>query len=164
MFNGPLAHFTPKELREMLGGNLSGDDEEGRVVIIPLLEWLFLYVSVFSILLGVGIFLMIYGLKDMSSDLGASVSPLGLMVFGIGLVGFWFSLSRFFAARYLMNNSVPRIEVIRMYNSVCPFTGDARVEVASRDFSSTTYGKEGTDSWLPPAAESEPKPQMETII
>lgn len=144
-FHGALSYFTPNELRLVIEDSPSTPGS--KVVITPLLKWLTLYVVIFSVLLAVGIVLMIFGFEDMGSDLGASVSPLGLMVFGIGLVGFWFNAQRGFAARYLMNNSVPRLEVIRMYNSVCPFIGATRMEVGTPESSASPmiYGKEGAD-------------------
>merc|ERR1719254_316541 len=66
---------------------------------------------------------MVVGWDDLSHDLGASVSPLGLILLGVAILLFWFHGTRLLAARELCRLKVPREELIAQYNFYCRFTG-----------------------------------------
>ena len=67
------------------------------------------------------------GLDDMADELGASVSPLGLVMFGLGMLGPWFHGVRCWAARALHRSKVTREEVIARHDQLCAFAGKDRI-------------------------------------
>lgn len=77
-----------------------------------------------ALLLPVGIALLVVGWEDMGSDLGASVSPIGLIFLGMAALLIWFDGTRFWAAREVQRLSVPRLELVGWYNFLCRFTGE----------------------------------------
>jgi len=60
-------------------------------------------------------------IDNLADDLGASASPLGLVLVGFGLVGLWFHGSRALAAWELRHRSVAHSEIVMQYNALCPF-------------------------------------------
>ena len=70
-----------------------------------------------------GVVLMVMGWGDMGSDLGASVSPIGLILLGVAILLIWFDGTRFLAARQVQQRTVPFDEVVALYNFLCRFTG-----------------------------------------
>jgi len=112
-----LAHFWPRELRATLEAGIG-------MVNYDALWWSTLRGVVLGVLLVPGgLFLMIVGWKDLGEDLGASVSPIGLILLGIATLLIWFDCTRLCAAREVKRREVPRVEIVSRYNFLCRFTG-----------------------------------------
>jgi len=121
---GPLSYLMPSELKRVAEAPaVEGDVADFRAVI----RMTGLHALACALLIPLGIWGVAAGWEEMSDDLGASVSPMGLMSIGIGLVSVWFSSSRLAAMLKLKSLRVTRRDVIVMYNRSCPFTGDARL-------------------------------------
>merc|ERR1712032_1337118 len=86
---------TPNELKKTLAAQQPGAKKAD---VYPLLHMPLILACCFALLLPAGLAMIIIGMEDLFSDLGASISPLGLMVFGIGVLGTWFNLVRTHAA------------------------------------------------------------------
>lgn len=87
-----------------------------------------LWAIIYAIAIPIGVGFIFKGLDDMADGLGASVSPLGLMLSGIGIVGVWFHGLRFTAAVDLCIHQVDRAEVLEKYLQLCPFLGQSNIE------------------------------------
>merc|ERR1719399_1961621 len=99
---GALSYFWPHELLMAIEAG-----QENEVVDVTILRTRPLVIAIcFLLLLPVGILIIILGIDDLSEDLGASVSPLGLMLCGICLVAIWFNGLRVTAAQELIRNKV----------------------------------------------------------
>jgi len=112
---GALCYLWPSELRSALSKSSDGVDYAMLVQRPLVLAMLFLLST------PVGIYIMILGYPELADDGGFSVTPLGLMVIGIGLLGVWWQGSRARAAMLLKSRQVPREEVVKYVNSMCPF-------------------------------------------
>lgn len=121
--SGLLSYFTPSELKQLAE---TVDDDNDYVVADK--SWRCPAIgAIVAILFSIpGIVIMIIGWKDLSSDLGASISPIGAMIVGICGFALWFAIIKFQAAVELLKRPVQRHEVIRAYNRTTPFTGAAR--------------------------------------
>lgn len=121
--SGALSYFWPHELKRV--AQASADEV---VDVSHLLRKPVVLTVVFALFLPIGALVVGAGFEDLSDDLGASVSPLGLMIIGIGLCGGWFNGVRVWVAMRLRRSSVTRREVIAKYNALCPFTGHQKIE------------------------------------
>mmetsp|Transcript_107273 Transcript_107273/g.218898 ORF Transcript_107273/g.218898 Transcript_107273/m.218898 type:complete len:744 (+) Transcript_107273:143-2374(+) len=143
LHQGVLSHFLPGELLDALGekataveATSSGETpseqvsvaegetlgevvDYGRLVRLPLC-WV---ISSCLFLVPSGVALMVIGWDDLSNDLGASVSPLGLILLGFAMLLVWFHGTRVLAAREVRRLRVPREDFIAQYNFYCRFTG-----------------------------------------
>lgn len=72
---------------------------------------------------GLGIASVVLGWKDLADDLGASHSPIGLVLLGFALLQMWFQWVRLRAVQAMSKLTLPRSEVIAHYNFLCRFTG-----------------------------------------
>jgi len=121
---GALSYFTPSELKAVVdAGPLAG----GLAKVSPLLKRALLWSSLFVAFVPAGGIVVGLGLEDLSDDLGASVSPLGLMGVGLGICGLWFNGVRATAAMDLKRNGLQYKEVVAKFNEMCPFTGATRL-------------------------------------
>mmetsp|Transcript_46932 Transcript_46932/g.135203 ORF Transcript_46932/g.135203 Transcript_46932/m.135203 type:complete len:213 (+) Transcript_46932:1-639(+) len=124
---GLLSYFLPHELKDVIGrSNLGAPAEPADVSRLwrgPLL-WALLGVA----LLPARVAVVVAGLEGLADDLGASVSPLGLMLVGIGIVVVWFHGLRVWVAMRLRSSGVEVQEVVARLNAVAPFVGAARIE------------------------------------
>lgn len=129
---GALSYFFPHELKRCVQQEASDYIASGAADTSSLWKppcvWMCVAAFVLIPLGSVGISA---GLEGLGDDLGASVSPLGLMLVGVGAVTLWFHGQRFRAARYLCGARVTRAEVIAQYNALAPFVGSARLVVRS---------------------------------
>merc|ERR1712228_447514 len=87
---GALSYFTPRELKAALGPRFQGAGDKQLADVSGLLRWPLILVVFFAVWIPVGIIIIGAGMEDLFDDLGASVSPLGLMICGIGVLGTWF--------------------------------------------------------------------------
>lgn len=126
---GTLSYFTPNELKGALEGQ--ADKNATKAEIGPLVRWPAILAFLFAILLPVGAAIVSSGMEDLFDDLGASVSPLGLMIFGIGLLGTWFHGARARAAWSLKATGLTCDEMRQKYNAYCPFIGKTRMKLSS---------------------------------
>lgn len=116
-----LAHFWPGELLIS-----ASDQSSDGVDYALLLSRTRRGICLGLLLLPLGVVLMVAGWSDMGSDLGASVSPIGLIFLGVATLLIWFDGTRFLAARQVQHRAVPRYEVVARYNFLCRFTGSNR--------------------------------------
>lgn len=121
---GALSYFWPSELHALAQGPTI---EGGQVLLGNLVPKLLLWVGSFAVLIPIGGWVIFIGLDDLSDDLGASWSPLGLMIVGIGILGVWFHGTRLWAAQELKRGKVMQYEVVAKFNQHCAFTGDERL-------------------------------------
>merc|ERR1712217_249627 len=84
---------------------------------------------IFIAIMPVGFVIISIGWEGLFDDLGASWSPIGLMIVGVGLLGTWFNGVRVLAARELLLHTIARSEVVTKYNQTCAFTGQRRMEL-----------------------------------
>jgi len=120
--DGALSYFWPSELRAALKSCGSDARIPQRALLIRPLR-----IAVFCalVLIPLGVFILIFDIEALGDDLGASVSPMGLMLAGLGILGVWFHGSRAWISREL--HDVPREHVISRINQLCPFTGEPRI-------------------------------------
>jgi len=126
--DGALSYFTPNELRAAIQAP-TPSQSSGEVDARQLARWPLVFFVAFAALMPVGVFVIGLGFEDLYDDLGASVSPLGLMILGIGILGAWFHGSRLLAAAHLVRTSLRRKDVVRKYNQLCPFIGAKRLDL-----------------------------------
>jgi len=69
-----------------------------------------------------GVVLVIIGWQDLDDDLGASVSPLGIILLGVSTLIIWFHLTRFQALQALERAAPTRRQLIDRFNYLCRFT------------------------------------------
>jgi len=69
------------------------------------------------------IMLLVVGWDDLSSKLGASVSPIGMMFLGCFLVIIWFNTVRLLAARKVDERQVPMEDLRNELKRMARFTG-----------------------------------------
>jgi len=147
---GALSYFTPNELKAALNGQAA---DAKLASIRELIRWPLIMAIFFSIWMPVGVVIIVSGMEDLFDDLGASVSPLGLMLFGIGLLGFWFHGLRSYAAWHLRSAGVTVDEVRSKYNALCPFIGGLRIKM---DLDSSIEARAGIEMTSPNTEEANP--------
>jgi len=154
--DGTLSYFWPHELLRVLEAG-SADEEDINIHVATMRRRPLTIACIFLLIIPVGVFMILIGLEDLSTDLGASVSPLGLMLVGIGLVGVWFQGIRTRAANELRQHNVTRTEVLAKYNQLCPFIGRAPIisefskqnSTASSIMPTSSIGSRGESSVMP---------------
>lgn len=120
--SGMVSYLFPAELLAMIG---EGDQEPNLVLPIwGMVKWMALAIP----LTGAGLVLLVAGWDDLSSDLGASLSPVGLILIGFAALLVWFHGTRALAVRQIAEARVPRAELVSHYNSLCRFTGEAPIK------------------------------------
>eukprot|EP00404_Azadinium_spinosum_P007488 CAMPEP_0180434964 /NCGR_PEP_ID=MMETSP1036_2-20121128/10228_1 /TAXON_ID=632150 /ORGANISM="Azadinium spinosum, Strain 3D9" /LENGTH=374 /DNA_ID=CAMNT_0022440857 /DNA_START=327 /DNA_END=1452 /DNA_ORIENTATION=- len=118
-----LSHFWPSELVAALsvGTTPTALNYQG-------LLWRPWCCIVVAFVLAVpGAVITIVGWSDLGDDLGASVSPLGVMILGVSGLLIWFNGTRLWAVMELKKQGVPRQDVVSHYNYMCRFTGGTMV-------------------------------------
>lgn len=131
---GVLSYLTPSELRTLCKNYLCANDVvDARSLCYRPLAWL-----IFNLagVLPIGIVVTVLGAKDLTSDLGASVSPLGIMIAGVGLLSAIVCYLRFSAAREIHRLQVTCGEVVSYHNMVCVLNAEERLPV--RDLKAQT--------------------------
>jgi len=117
---GTLAYFWPAELKKLAELSCPGQPVNMRVLLPRPVAFTVLHMV---LVIPLGLLIVALGMADLQDDLGASVSPIGLMLVGIGVLGAWFDGIRVRAAASLLGKEVLRSEVVAQYNRYCPFTG-----------------------------------------
>jgi Na+/melibiose symporter-like transporter len=112
-----LAYFWPSEL-------MAAIEQDGQSGHGNSLRWGTMKgVAIGLFLLPLGITFIFAGWKDMNSDLGASVSPIGLVFLGVALLLISFDGTRLRATFAVDKRSISQAELVARYNYLCRFTG-----------------------------------------
>jgi hypothetical protein len=120
--SGILAYFWPSELHATIASLPPQVEPETACNLTSnIMKQLLLKVVLCLLLLGAGIAVVILGFNDLGNDLGDSVSPLGLILAGFGLLGLWWSGSRLRAALHWQGCGITCKEAVNQYNRLCPF-------------------------------------------
>eukprot|EP00929_Paragymnodinium_shiwhaense_P001677 TRINITY_DN101912_c0_g1_i1.p1 TRINITY_DN101912_c0_g1~~TRINITY_DN101912_c0_g1_i1.p1 ORF type:complete len:840 (-),score=98.06 TRINITY_DN101912_c0_g1_i1:3-2522(-) len=111
---GALSYMWPSELRAVLKSNMD-------------FTWLLkrnLYKFTACVLLvPLGVIVMVAGWEDLGDEMGASLTPIGLMIIGAAILGMWWCGTRAMVARALNRAQVPREEVIKYCDAMGAFEG-----------------------------------------
>jgi len=145
-----LAYFWQEDMKAAL--QAEGDN----VNYAALQRRTFRGVGVGAVLIPIGVWLMVWGWEDMGSDLGASVSPIGLIFVGLAILSFWFDGTRYRAAREMANRRIPRAEIHARYNFLCRFTGAKLLPTTEEDDGGSTVEEATTESGEAVTAAGEP--------
>jgi hypothetical protein len=114
-----LSYFWPSELKIAF-------EQESDNAAFSSLWWRTLRGIVIGLcLFPCGVTLIALGWKDMNSDLGASVSPIGLIFVGVAILLSVFDMTRLLAVKEVGKRCVPRDEMASRYNFLCRFTGSS---------------------------------------
>lgn len=117
---GLLSHFLPSEVLALLSSTKEDEDVNYGGLRSAILRWTMVVLP----LAAGGVVLLVLGWDDLSDDLGASVSPIGLVLFGMAMLITWFQCVRLRVLQQMVKLSVPRNELVMHYNFLCRFTGD----------------------------------------
>merc|ERR1711879_1051863 len=72
----------------------------------------------------VGTVVLVRGFDELNDDLGASVSPIGLIFLGVAALLAWFHGTRVKAAVKVSELQVPKVDFVLQYNYLCRFTSE----------------------------------------
>jgi len=120
---GALAYFWPSELRAALAASPCSRDDDGHASVKTLLNRPLRLALLAAALIPIGVTIIAWGWVDMFDDLGASVSPIGLVLLGCGLLGVWFHGVRASAALALRKCQVQRSEICDAYRKAQQLAG-----------------------------------------
>jgi len=113
-FTGALSYLWPHELFRLRDSFTSPTQQLLQRHVITKLT-----MTVSLVFSGIAIF--IYDFPSLVDDLGASWSPLGIMVLSFGVVGTWFNASRLQVLRGLHTSTLARADVVSHINRLAPF-------------------------------------------
>lgn len=115
--DGLLSHFFPAEILEMMG-NAESPAPNFMKVKQTTMYWIALGATIAV----PGALVVVLGWQDLDDDLGASVSPLGIILLGISALIIWFHMTRFRALQTLQCSAPTREQLIHRFNFLCRFT------------------------------------------
>jgi len=171
--HGLLSYFTPGELLQAVGGKAqvamwSRQSEQKDQRLESVDYWCLIrspmkYLIAAGILSVVGTVVLVRGFDELNDDLGASISPIGLIFLGVAVLLAWFHGTRVKAAMKVSELQVPKVDFVLQYNYLCRFTAEFPLPIVPNvkpvlDISYTEVQKK------PREVQSPPLESLESIV
>mmetsp|Transcript_118722 Transcript_118722/g.221932 ORF Transcript_118722/g.221932 Transcript_118722/m.221932 type:complete len:759 (+) Transcript_118722:67-2343(+) len=115
--DGLLSHFFPAEIDKMIW-NAGETAPSFTEVKQTMLCW----IATGAIIAVPGVVLVVLGWEDLGDDLGASLSPLGIILLGISALIIWFHMTRYRALQALEHIGTTQEQLEERLNFLCRFT------------------------------------------
>eukprot|EP00927_Polykrikos_kofoidii_P037934 TRINITY_DN32143_c0_g1_i1.p1 TRINITY_DN32143_c0_g1~~TRINITY_DN32143_c0_g1_i1.p1 ORF type:complete len:946 (+),score=118.02 TRINITY_DN32143_c0_g1_i1:261-2840(+) len=136
--------------------------------VAVLLKWPVASLVVALALIPVGALIMVAGYDDLVADSGGSVTPIGLMLIGVGILIVWWEGTRLQVALAIRRHGIKREEVVAYLDFMAPFEGRTSFEEEGATSPEASVAQETTLQPMPVLptptkasgkAQSEPPPQ-----